>query len=112
MLNNDLVGDLKRLRLPAMADNLDLRVREAETNKLGYVEFAALLLQDELASRESNSFQKRLKVAGVTSRMTFESFDFEFNSGALPAQTVRDLAACRFIEQRLGLFVRVVPGCH
>ena len=60
MLNNDLVGDLKRLRLPAMADNLDLRVREAQANKLGYLEFAALLLQDELASRESNSFQKRL----------------------------------------------------
>jgi len=110
MLNNDLVGDLKRLRLPAMADNLDLRVREAQANKLGYLEFAALLLQDELASRESNSFQKRLKVAGVSSRMTFESFDFEFNSGTLPAQTVRDLAACRFIEQRRNLVIAGPPG--
>ena len=35
MLNNDLVGDLKRLRLPAMADNLDLRVREAQAETLG-----------------------------------------------------------------------------
>ena len=110
MLNNDLVGDLKRLRLPAMADNLDLRVREAQANKLGYLEFAALLLQDELASRESNSFQKRLRAAGVSSRMTFESFDFEFNSGALPAQTVRDLAACRFIEQRRNLVIAGPPG--
>jgi len=83
MLNNDLSGDLKRLRLPAMADNLELRAREAEEGKLGYLEFTSLLVQDELASRESNSFQKRLKVAGVASRMTFEFFDYDFNAAVL-----------------------------
>ena len=30
MLNTDLAGDLKRLRLPAMADNLDLRPASGE----------------------------------------------------------------------------------
>ena len=34
MIKNDLVADLKRMRLPAMADNLGLRVREAEEGKL------------------------------------------------------------------------------
>ena len=110
MLKTDLTGDLKRLRLPAMADNLDLRAREAEEAKLGYLEFAALLVQDELASRESNSFQKRLKVAGVASRMTFETFDFDFNSVVLPAQVVRDLASCRFIEQQRNLVLAGPPG--
>jgi hypothetical protein len=43
MLKTDLTGDLKRLKLPAMADNLDLRAREAEEAKLGYLEFASLL---------------------------------------------------------------------
>jgi len=110
MLKTDLTGDLKRLRLPAMADNLDLRAREAEEAKLGYLEFAALLVQDELASRESNSFQKRLKVAGVASHMTFETFDFDFNSVVLPAQVVRDLASCRFIEQQRNLVLAGPPG--
>ena len=54
MLTTDLAADLKRLRLPAMADNLDLRTHEAEEGKLGYLEFETLLVQDELASRESN----------------------------------------------------------
>ncbi|MDP3179319.1 MAG: IS21-like element helper ATPase IstB [Spirochaetaceae bacterium] len=110
MLKTDLSGDLKRLRLPAMADNLDLRAREAEEAKLGYLEFAALLVQDELASRESNSFQKRLKAAGVASKMTFETFDYDFNSVVLPAQVVRDLASCRFIEQRRNLVLAGPPG--
>ena len=69
MRDQDLAIDLKRLKLPGMADNLDRRAREAEASKLGYLEFAALLVQDEVASRESNSFQKRLKAAGFTTRI-------------------------------------------
>jgi DNA replication protein DnaC len=110
MLNNDLSGILKRLKLPAMADNLDLRVREAEEGKLGFLEFTSLLVQDELASRESNSFQKRLKVAGVSSRMTFELFDFDFNSAVLPSHLVRDLATCRFIDEHRNLVLAGPPG--
>jgi len=85
MLNHELVSDLKRLKLRGIADNLDRRAREAEEVKLGYLEFASLLVQDEVANRKSNSFQKRFNTAGVGSRMTFESFDYDFNSAILPA---------------------------
>jgi DNA replication protein DnaC len=110
MHNQDLATDLKRLKLPGMADNLDRRSREAEESKLGYLEFAALLIQDEVASRESNSFQKRLKVACFATRMTFESFDFEFNSAVMPAPALRDIASCHFIDQRRNLVIAGPPG--
>jgi DNA replication protein DnaC len=110
MLNQDLVSDLKRLKLPGMADNLDRRAREAEESKLGYLEFASLLVQDEVSSRDSNSFQKRLKTAGFASSMTFESFDFEFNSAVLPAPLVRDLSSCSFVAQRRNLVLAGPPG--
>ncbi len=110
MRDQALASDLKRLKLPGMADSLDRRAREAEEAKLGYLEFAALLVQDEVASRDSNSFQKRLKAAGFTMRMTFESFDFEFNGAVLPAPTLRDLASCRFIDQRRNLVFAGPPG--
>ena len=110
MLKDDLITELKRLRLPAMADNLDVRASQAEDRKLGYLEFTQLLVQDELASRESNSFQKRLKSAGVSNRMTFETFDFEFNNAVFPAQTIRDLASCRFIDQHRNLVLAGPPG--
>jgi DNA replication protein DnaC len=103
MLKDDLITELKRLRLPAMADNLDVRASQAEEGKLGYLEFTQLLVQDELASRESNSFQKRLKSAGVSNRMTFETFDFEFSNAVFPAQTIRDLASFRSIYQHRNL---------
>lgn len=110
MLNDDLVADLKRLRLPGMADNLALRTEEAEAGKLGYLEFARLLVQDEVASRESNSFQKRVKTAGFSTQMTFESFDFDFNAAVLPPETIRDLASCRFIEQKRNVVLAGPPG--
>jgi len=110
MLKDDLITELKRLRLPAMADNLDVRAGQAEDGKLGYLEFLQLLVQDERASRESNSFQKRLKNADLSNRMTFETFDFDFNNAVLPAQTIRDLASCRFIEQHRNLVLAGPPG--
>ena len=110
MKNQDIATDLKRLKLPAMADNIDRRTREAEEAKLGYLEFAALLVQDELASRDSNSFQKRLKTAGFASRMTFESFDFDFNAAVLPAPALRDLASCQFIDLKRNLVIAGPPG--
>ena len=61
MLKDDLSNDLKHLKLPAMAGNLDSRAHQAEEGKLGYLEFTQLLVQDEFASCESNSFQKRLQ---------------------------------------------------
>jgi len=110
MLSNDMLATLKRLKLPAIADNLDLRVREAEEGELGYVEFLSLLVQDEVVSRESNSFQKRLKTAGVSSRMTFEFFDFDFNAAVIPPQRIRDLATGRFIEEHRNLVLAGPPG--
>jgi len=110
MKNQDIAADLKRLKLPGMADNLDRRSREAEEAKLGYLEFAALLVQDEIASRDSNSFQKRLKTAGFSTRMTFESFDFDFNAAVLPAPMLRDLSSCRFVEHRRNLVIAGPPG--
>ena len=110
MQGQDLSTDLKRLKLPGMADNLDRRAREVEEAQLGYLEFAALLGQDEVASRDSNSFQKRVKTAGFATRLTFESFDFEFNSAVLPAPLLRDLASCRFIDQRRNLVIAGPPG--
>jgi DNA replication protein DnaC len=110
MRNQDLISDLKRLRLPGMADCLDHRVQEAEGAKLGYLEFAALLIQDEIASRDSNSFQKRLRTAGFSSQMTFENFDFDFNATVLPGPTLRDLSSCRFIDQHRNVVLAGPPG--
>jgi DNA replication protein DnaC len=47
---------------------------------------------------------------GPASRMTFETFDFDFNSAMLPPATIRDLATCRFIQEGKNLVLAGPPG--
>jgi len=101
---------LKRLKLPAVMENLETREREARELNLGYVEFLSLLIQDEIASRETNILTKRIAGGGLNPRLTFESFDFRFNNEALPSQTIRDLATCHFVERNQSLIFCGPPG--
>src|SRR5512147_1572853 len=94
---NDLMVLLKRLKMPGIANNIDIRIREANDNELGFMEFLHLLIQDEVASRESNILDKRLKDAMFPTRQTFEEFDFSFNNDSLPVKMIRDLGTCQFI---------------
>ena len=102
--------NLKRLRLPGMLYNLEIRSKEARDNNLGYMEFLSLLVQDELISRESNNLAKRLKAAGFGIEKTFEGYDFSFNSDIFPSALIRDLATCRFLENKQNLVIAGRPG--
>lgn len=105
-----LTNDLKRLRMPGMIETLDLRIKEATEGNFGYLEFFQLLVQDEIANREANNLVKRLKTGNLSNRCTFESFDFRFNEQALPAQTVRDLATCHFLDRSANIILCGPPG--
>lgn len=105
-----LEANLKRLRMPGMSFNLDLRAQEAEATGMGYLEFLSLLVQDEMANRQANNLRKRLKAAGFRQEKTFEGFDFTFNQEVFPPSVIRDLATCRFVEQRKNLVLGGPPG--
>jgi DNA replication protein DnaC len=102
--------NLKRLRLPGMLNNLEVRAREASENRLGYMEFFSLLVQDELISRESNNFEKRIKDAGFGIEKTFEGYDKTFNSDVFPPAMINDLATCQFLERKQNLLIAGPPG--
>jgi len=95
---------LKQLRLPHVADNLQQRNREAIEKKLAYPEFLALLLQDEMLGRDNRKLKARLKRANVSGDKTLESFDFDFNPKINRAQ-IQELASCRFITEKLPVLI-------
>ena len=43
--------NLKRLKLPGMVTNMDIRMQEAGDNDLRYLELFTLLIQDEIEKR-------------------------------------------------------------
>lgn len=93
-----LVNKLKALKLGGMQDTLELRLRQAEQEHIGYIEFLEFLLEDEVQRRTNKKLATRVDQAHFEEVKTLESFDFAFNS-KIPSQQIRDLATGQFLER-------------
>jgi DNA replication protein DnaC len=96
---HELQVKLKALRLGGMLQTLDVRRTQAEDQRLGHVEFLALLLEDEIDRRQSKMLAQRIHRARFEEQQTLEGFDFTFNP-QVPAEQIRNLATCGFVERR------------
>jgi len=94
---------LKTLKLSGMAESLELRLMEAQNNQLAPTEFLAMILSDELETRNNRKLERLLAHAHAESGKTLESFDFTFNQ-SVKAPLIRELATCRFMEKGENLF--------
>ena len=90
---------LKTLKLGGMMLTLEVRRAQAEDQRLGHVEFLALLLDDEIDRRQSKMLAQRIHRARFEEQKTLEEFDFGFNP-QIPAEQLRNLATCGFVERR------------
>jgi DNA replication protein DnaC len=93
-----LESKLKALKLGGMLDTLELRLDQARKNRLGYVEFLELLLEDEVQRRANKSLAARIAKA------RFEEVSFDFNP-KIPAPQIRDLATCQFVERKESVII-------
>ncbi|MDQ1247714.1 MAG: hypothetical protein QG597_2085 [Actinomycetota bacterium] len=97
VLDSGLREAMKALRLTGMLATLDDRLAQARDTPLGHVEILQLLLEDELARRQSAALTRRLSRARFeTTQATLEGFDFTANP-KLPTAAIRDLAALRWL---------------
>jgi DNA replication protein DnaC len=100
---------LKALSLSGMLDTLEARLSEARAGRLGHAEFLQVLAEDELARRDAQKIQRRLRAARFPIEATFESFDFSYNP-KLPVSEIRDLARLEFLETGDGLVLHGPVG--
>jgi len=54
---------LRKLRLSGIADVLETRLRQAQTDKLAPIDLVSTLVSDELLRRQDRLFARRLKLA-------------------------------------------------
>ncbi|HUH72163.1 MAG TPA: ATP-binding protein, partial [Mycobacterium sp.] len=69
---------------------------QARAGELGHIEFLQVLCHDEIARRESEAINRRIRRATFEQQATLEEFDFAANP-KLPAAQIRDLAALRWL---------------
>ena len=96
---HQLENKMRVLKLSGMVDTLDMRLNQAQKDGVGLREFLELLLEDEVQHRANKRLATRIMRAHFEEEKNLEGFDFNFNP-KLPAQYIRNLATCQFIERK------------
>jgi DNA replication protein DnaC len=101
---------LRKLRLSGMANVLETRLRQAQSEKMAPLDVVAALVSDELQRRQDRLFERRTKKARFRDLdRSLDSFDFAFNK-KMNRALVYELATARFIAQREDALFLGPPG--
>ena len=101
---------LRKLRLSGMADVMETRLRQAQTERLAPIDLVSALVSDELQRRQDRLFARRIKLAGFRDPdRTLDRFDFDFNK-KMNRALLYELATARFVAQREDVLFLGAPG--
>jgi DNA replication protein DnaC len=101
---------LCQLRLSGMAALLEMRLQQAQTERLVPIDLLSTLVSDELTCRADRLLERRRKQARFRDAgRTLDSFDFDFNK-KMNRHLIYELASGRFIAQREDALLLGAPG--
>ncbi|HSA81009.1 MAG TPA: IS21-like element helper ATPase IstB [Geminicoccaceae bacterium] len=101
---------LRKLRLSGIADVLEARLRQAQTDRMAPIDLVSSLVADELLRRQDRLFERRHKQARFRDPdRSLDRFDFDFNK-KLNRALIHDLATARFVAQREDVLLLGPPG--
>ena len=101
---------LRQLRLSGMADVLELRLLQAQTEQMAPIDLVAALVADEVQRRQDRLLARRHKQARFRDPdRALDSFDFTFNR-KMNRALIYELATARFIGQREDALFLGPPG--
>ncbi len=100
---------LKSIRMGGMAENLPVRYQEARSHELDYLDFLNNLLDDELARRQGNLLNRRIKLAKFPLIRTIDEFDFDFNT-TIKKKEIMALCSSNFIFKNHNVLFVGPPG--
>ena len=106
----ELSRALRQLRLGGIAATLEMRLKQAQSERMGHLDFLSTLVQDELTRRSDRLLERRRKQAAFRdANKTLDTFDFDFNK-KMDRHLILELANGRFIAQREDALFLGPPG--
>jgi DNA replication protein DnaC len=106
----ELQRALRQLRLGGMADVLESRLLQAQTERMAPIDLMSVLVGDELQRRADRLVARRIKHADFRDAdKTLDTFDMEFNK-KLNRRLVYELATGQFINRREDVLFLGPPG--
>src|SRR2546425_585124 len=106
----ELQRALKQLRLGGIAAVLEIRLHQAQTERMAPIDLISCLVSDELNRRGDRLLERRKKAAQFRDpQKTLDNFDFNFNK-KMNRSLVFDLATANFIAKHEDALFLGPPG--
>jgi DNA replication protein DnaC len=109
MTPTDVRPALKRLKLCGMLATMDIRLQEADTQHLGYLEFLERLRGDALERREQRTLERHVAAARFEQVTTLMTVDWTDNP-EIPAAPLRDRGTCAFLRRHESVILAGAVG--
>lgn len=101
---------LRQLRLSGMADVLDVRLRQAQSERQAPIDLVSALVSDELVRRQDRLLTRRMQQARFRDPdRSLDTFDLDFNK-KMNRALIHELATGRFVQQREDVLFLGPPG--
>lgn len=104
-----LITDLKKLRLPAMAEMLDSYVKQAASSSMSYMDFLSNLVMEEVRYKERRGVENRIKSARFPVMKSLDDFDYTFQP-SINRKKLEELSSLRFIDNKENILFLGPPG--
>jgi DNA replication protein DnaC len=100
---------LKQLKLSGASKSLETRIDYAQHNKVSYLDFLELLLEDEWVVRQNNAYQRRLVQSRLSQQKRMDNYDFTMQP-ELDKSLLMELCSARFINLKQNVILMGNPG--
>ena len=105
MLQKPTEEKMTQMKLYGMWEAFERITKQAMDKKLGYSDYAGLLIEEEWLSRENRKLKSRLKKATLKQPVSLEDLDYP-SKRELQKPFMEELATCRFIDQHRNLWLQ------
>ena len=103
-IKNKIDIHCKQLRLSAIGGQVQQLADEAATEGISYLEFAARLLETEIAHRNQNDLLRKVKLAKLPANHELQAYDCAQVDGMPPAK-LQQLKELNWLEQNFNMVV-------
>jgi DNA replication protein DnaC len=100
---------LRAFKLSGIYQSLEERIAFAQEKSLSYLDFFALLLEDETNNRRDNGYRKRYAKAKFPAHKKMDDFDFSYQP-SIDKRVINDAVTCSFIPEKKNIVFIGNPG--
>lgn len=105
----ELLADLRDLKLLAMAERLEEFLANPNSEIDGFLNFLDELISEEMSFKEQKSLERRIRSAKFPVIKSLDSFEFDFQPSINKAK-IDELSTLKFIEDRENVIFLGPPG--